>query len=230
MQKKEIRFLLYLEEPLKLRNTLKNRIYRGLVFPIRGGISKKSKESNNKLISNLFTLLENTYFLLLYQPILIIFTIHVIIKHKIDIIFDRSSSKGIGVFAGKILNIPSIVEILDLGYSKLSLKMAKKIFSYTTKIIDPSISKNKVEITSAGVDTNIFNPDCKGESIREKYNLQDKKVIIYVGEMSAWHGAEDLIDVATKLNDDVKFLMIGKNIKMLEEGGVEKQVEKLSKH
>ncbi|MFQ6121299.1 MAG: hypothetical protein ACE5KE_15590, partial [Methanosarcinales archaeon] len=39
-------------------NILVYRIYRGLVFPIRGGISKKSKESNNKLISNLFTLLE----------------------------------------------------------------------------------------------------------------------------------------------------------------------------
>ncbi|MFQ6120223.1 MAG: hypothetical protein ACE5KE_10100 [Methanosarcinales archaeon] len=52
MQKRKYCYY-YIEDTLKIRNTLKNRIYRGLVFPIRGGISKKSKESNNKLISNL---------------------------------------------------------------------------------------------------------------------------------------------------------------------------------
>ena len=145
-------------------------------------------------------------------------------KHKIDVILDRSSSKGIGVFSGFLLGMPTIVELLDPDYSNLSLRLANKIFAYTKRIVDPSLHE-RVKIVSAGVDTNIFKPTYEeGEDVRSKYNLKGKKVVVYVGAMSAWHGAEDLIEIAAKLEGDVRFLMVGKGLEMLEEKLNEKSV------
>jgi len=64
------------------------------------------------------------------------------------------------------------------------------------KIVNPRLH-DKVEIVSAGVDTTIFKPAYEeGEDIKRKYHLKDKKVVVYVGATSAWHGGEDLIDAA----------------------------------
>lgn len=47
------------------------------------------------------------------------------------------------------------------------------------------------------MDTTIFKPAYEeGEDIKRKYHLKDKKVVVYVGATSAWHGGEDLIDAA----------------------------------
>ena len=42
-------------------------------------------------------------------------------------------------------------------------------------------------------------------------------MVVYVGAMSAWHGAEDLIEIATKFERDLRFLMVGKGLDMIEE-------------
>jgi glycosyltransferase involved in cell wall biosynthesis len=188
------------------------RVYRGLFFPIRGKISRK-EDFENAFLNNF---VQKTYFLI-YSFILILLVIYFLKKHKIDVVLDRSSSKGIGVFSGFLMGKPTIVELLDPDYSKLSLRLANKIFAYTKNIIDP-IFHDKVKIVSAGVDTNTFKPDYgEGNDVRKKYNLKGKKVVVYVGAMSAWHGAEDLIEIATKFEGDLRFLMVGKGLDVLEE-------------
>jgi glycosyltransferase involved in cell wall biosynthesis len=197
-------------------NIFTRRVYRGLILPIRGKTS--SKEEKSKFLYNL---IEKSYFFI-YRFILIFLVLYLLKKYKIDIILDRSSSKGIGVFPGFLLGIPTIVELLDPNYSNLSLKLGTKIFAYTKSIVKPSLHR-KVEIVSAGVDLDVFKP-LDGDEVRRKYGLESRKIIVYVGSLSAWHGAEDLIDVAAKLDEDVKFLMVGKNLEMLEEKANEKGV------
>ena len=188
------------------------RVYRGLIFPIRGKISRK-EDFENAFLNNF---VQKTYFLI-YRFILILLVIYFLKKHKIDVVLDRSSSNGIGVFSGFLMGKPTIVELLDPDYSKLSLRLANKIFAYTKNIIDP-IFHDKVKIVSAGVDTNTFKPNYgEGNDVRKKYNLKGKKVVVYVGAMSAWHGAEDLIEIATKFERDLRFLMVGKGLDMIEE-------------
>jgi len=51
--------------------------------------------------------------------------------------------------------------------------------------------------------------------VREKYELVDKKVVVYVGEMSEWHGADMLLDIAERLKEGVKFLLLGKQLEKL---------------
>ncbi|MDD5446583.1 MAG: glycosyltransferase family 4 protein [Methanocellales archaeon] len=156
---------------------------------------------------------QKTYFFI-YRFVLVILALYLLKKHKIDFVLDRSSSKGVGVFSGFLLGIPTIIELLDPDYNNLSMKLTKKIFAYTKSIINPSFH-HKVKIISAGVDPNIFKPAYE-EDVRSKYNLKDKKVVVYVGAMSAWHGAEDLIEIANKLDEDVRFLMVGKGLNILE--------------
>lgn len=189
-------------------NIFTRRVYRGLIFPIRGKISMKEEES-----TFLLSFVQKTYFFI-YRFVLIILALYLLKKHKIDFVLDRSSSKGVGVFSGFLLGIPTIIELLDPDYNNLSMKLTKKIFAYTKNIINPSFHY-KVKIISAGVDPNIFKPAYE-EDIRSKYNLKDKKVVVYVGAMSAWHGAEDLIEIANKLDEDVRFLMVGKGLDILE--------------
>jgi glycosyltransferase involved in cell wall biosynthesis len=201
------------------KNIFTRRVYRGLILPIRGKPSSKEGEKSEFLRN----FIEKPYFFV-YRFILIFLVLYLLKKHKIDVILDRSSSQGMGVFSGFLVGIPAIVELLDPEYCKLSLKLANKIFVYTKKIINPRLH-DKAEIVSAGVDITIFKPAYEeGEDIRRKYHLGDKKVVVYVGAMSAWHGAEDLIDVATKLNEDIRFLMIGENLGMLREKAREKGV------
>lgn len=60
-------------------------------------------------------------------------------KYRVDVVLDRSSSKGIGVFSGFLLGIPTLIELLDPDYSNLSLRLANKIFAYTKRIVNPSL-------------------------------------------------------------------------------------------
>jgi len=180
-----------------------------LIFPIQGKISSKAKEKGKFLDGYEFA--EETYFLF-YRFVLFFLVVYLLKKHKIDVVLDRSSSGGIGAFSGFLLRKPTIVELLDPDYSNLSLRLANRIFAYTKRIVEPSLH-DKVEIVSAGVDTEVFKP-LSSDEVRKKYGLKDKKVVVYVGARSAWHGAEDLIDIAAKFDEDIRFLMIGGNLEL----------------
>lgn len=185
-------------------NIFTYRIYRGLLFPISGGI-----RSENRNVNKLWVFTEKSYFFI-YRIVLVFITLYLLKKYHLNSVVDRGSSKGIGIFSGYLFGIPSVVEVIDPDYSKFSLRFAKKIFAYTKKII-PSEFHGKVEIVSAGVDNTIFKPT-DGLEIRNKYHLVDKEVIVYVGSLSEWHGVRDLIDIATKLDESICFLLIGKNL------------------
>lgn len=188
-------------------NIFTRRVYRGLVFPIQGAISSKGGGEGG---GDLYDFIEKVYFFG-YRLLLILLVLHLLKKHKIDAVLDRSSSKGIGVFSGFLFQTPTIVELLDPHYSNLSLKLADRSFAYTTRIVNPDL-RDKVEIVNAGVDTNIFKPDEEGGmKIRKKYHLEGKKVVAYLGVASVWHGVGDLVGVADKLDEErVRFLLIGK--------------------
>ncbi|UZE92302.1 MAG: glycosyltransferase family 4 protein [Methanosarcinales archaeon] len=200
-------------------NLFTHRVYRGIICPIERTASRKLNAPKER--KGISSILESIYFLTVYRLALMIIVARIIRKHNIHIVLERNSSKGAGVLTGAIFGIPSVVEVIDPDYSNLALKLAKRVFVYTSKILDPSFPKDKVVLTSAGVDTEIFNPDADGDSIRDAYELHDKDVVVYVGEMSAWHGAENLVHVASKLDQNIgskhQILMVGKNVESLKE-------------
>jgi glycosyltransferase involved in cell wall biosynthesis len=184
------------------------RFYRSLLLPAKGKI--KSMRDADKTIS--LKLLENIYFYF-YRIILAIYVLWILSRHHFDLLVERNSAKGIGVFPAKLFGIKTVVEVIDPDYCKMQLGFADRILAYTREIIPIRLQK-KVVLTYAGVDTGLF-VDTGGKEIRDKYRL-GKKVVVYVGELSEWHGVEMLIDLAEKLKD-VKFLMVGKNLETLRE-------------
>ena len=71
---------------------------------------------------------EEIYFLF-YRFVLFFLVLYLLKKYRVDVVLDRNSSKGIGVFSGFLFGIPTIVELLDADYSNLSLRLANKIFA-----------------------------------------------------------------------------------------------------
>jgi len=182
------------------------RIYRGLVLPIGG--AGRSGSGEKKKSSKFF---ENLYFIF-YRMILTFYVFLILCRRDFDLVVERNSAKGIGVLPAKILGVKAVVEVIDADFSKLQLKLADKILAYTKNII-PKEFHDKVVLTHAGVDAK-FKPVDAGE-VREKYGLEGKKVVVYVGEMSGWHGADMLLDIAERLEEEVKFLLLGKQLEKL---------------
>lgn len=182
------------------------RFYRGLLFSLESGI-KDRKEP----ILGFTRIIEEIYFII-YRLVLAIYVMWFISKYHFDLVIERNSAKGIGVIPARLLKVRCVVEVIDPDFSKIQLSLASKILTYTRDIIPESL-QNKVTLTHAGVDVKHFKP-VNGTKIREQYNLIDEKVVIYVGELSEWHGTDVLINIAKKI-EDVKFLMVGKNLKLL---------------
>ena len=191
------------------------RIYRGLVLPI-GGAGRSGSGEKKKL----FKFFENLYFIF-YRMILTFYVFLILCRRDFDLVVERNSAKGIGVMPAKIFGVKAVVEIIDTDFSRLQLKLADKILAYTKNII-PKEFHDKVVLTHAGVDAK-FKPVDAGE-VREKYGLEGKKVVVYVGEMSEWHGADMLLDIAERLKEGVKFLLLGKQLEKLREDVEEKGV------
>jgi glycosyltransferase involved in cell wall biosynthesis len=74
----------------------------------------------------------------------------------------------------------------------------------------------KVRVVPNGVDTARFTPHLSGNEIREKYDLEGKVVVLFVGALTQWHsykGVDDLIAafrIASAQNPDLRLLVVGK--------------------
>ncbi len=185
------------------------RIYRGIIIPVKGGVTGKA-DLRPKL-----KIFENIYFNTIYRLFVMVVSMMVLRKHNIEVILERNSAKGAGVFSGMILGIPALVEVIDPEYSRCALRLCRKIFAYTEKIL-PEDVLSKTEIIHAGVDAELFRP-VDSRKVREAHGIKGN-IVVYVGSMSAWHGAEHLIGVAERMKDmDVTFLMVGKDVAALKE-------------
>ncbi len=109
-------------------------------------------------------------------------------------------------------NVDAIVAVSSI--------LKKKILSY-------GIPEEKVCFLSNGVDVKKFNPDISGEQVREKYGLQNKIVIGFIGTLVVWHNLNVLIDAMKdiiKKVPNIHLLIVGDGF---HREVLEKQVEKL---
>lgn len=154
-------------------------------------------------------------------------------KSKIDGIYERYFlfSLATALFAKKA-KIPLILEINDASFiervRKLRMKrLASLIEKYTFNeasaivavssklkemLIAHGIAKEKIWVVHNAVDPKIFSKDISGLSIRERYNLENKTVVGFVGSMVPWHGLQELMECAKVLGEsdnNIRFLLVG---------------------
>ena len=87
------------------------------------------------------------------------------------------------------------------------------------------ISPDEIVALPNGVDLDIFSPQPKSIEIREKYNLSNKKVILFLGKFQPWEQLDEVVKIfaqVKKRQNDVKLLLVG-------DGPDRKKIEKTIK-
>lgn len=159
-------------------------------------------------------------------------------RHDIVIVTSPPLFVGVtGILTKWFKRIPMIFEVRDLWpesaidtgvlKSKPLIKMAyfveKISYRFATKInvLTPAfrnvlmnkkgISKDKITFIPNGADLDIFKPSLRDNWVREKYGLQDKFVITYMGAHGLANNLDSLLNVAKACEEygDIVFLLIG---------------------
>ncbi len=105
---------------------------------------------------------------------------------------------------------------IDSFIETLNLKLADKVWLVSNASREyfekKGISNEKMYVIPNGVDPERYNPNINNREIIQKYNLQQKVVIGFVGSFHYWHGVENLmtlIDKILSVKRDVRFLLVG---------------------
>ncbi len=159
-------------------------------------------------------------------------------KHDVIIVTSPPLFVGVtGILAKWFKRTPMIFEIRDLWpesaidtgvltskplikmaylVERLSYKFANKINvltpAFKTKLIkDKDIIEEKVMFVPNGADLDIFHPATKYNWVREKYNLEKKFVITYMGAHGVANHLESLLEVAKQFQEEegIVIMLIG---------------------
>ncbi|WP_306529124.1 glycosyltransferase family 4 protein [Campylobacter sp.] len=83
------------------------------------------------------------------------------------------------------------------------------------------VDENKIIINPNGIDERKYNPQIKCDDVKQKYNLENKIVIGFIGTFGQWHGAENialafggLLKKYPEYKNKTKLFMIGDGIRM----------------
>lgn len=86
-------------------------------------------------------------------------------------------------------------------------------------LVSAGVPERKILVNPNGVLLEKFSPGCGGDKIRERYQLQNKKVIGFIGTFGQWHGVCELAKAIVKLfvenpryKENVRFLLVGDGI------------------
>lgn len=110
------------------------------------------------------------------------------------------------------------IENLNLQHANLIVVVSKPM---KNELVSRGIKPRKILINPNGVDPNVYNPDVECSAIKEKYGLQYKTVVGFIGTFGKWHGAEVLVESFRILieneptyRDKLKLFMIGDGVTM----------------
>jgi glycosyltransferase involved in cell wall biosynthesis len=160
----------------------------------------------------------------------------VLFTKRPDIIYATSTPLTVGIPAlvGKwIRRIPFVFEVRDqwpavpieLGIIKnkllvrVLLWLEKTIYqnSFAIVTLSPGMeegiksvigNKKHISIIPNSCDTEVFRPDISGDSIRKRYNWNDKLVLLHAGAMGKANGLDFVIDAAVRLKDNPEILFV----------------------
>ncbi|HYG74490.1 MAG TPA: glycosyltransferase family 4 protein [Planctomycetota bacterium] len=116
-------------------------------------------------------------------------------------------------------------EKLYMDIEMINLQSADVIVVISTplkeELVSRGIDAEKILVNPNGVDPAKYSPDVDGSAVRERYKLQGKTVIGFIGTFGKWHGAEVLAEAFGKmlqahpeLRENVRLLMIGDGMTM----------------
>ena len=104
-----------------------------------------------------------------------------------------------------------ITAIYRTTLGRSTLKNSKKIIVTTRTYAATSRDLWKFEpcVIPNAIDPKVFNPEDKGRRVKERHNLHDSKIVLYVGRLKFHKGLEYLIESAQHTTKNVKYLIVG---------------------
>lgn len=88
-------------------------------------------------------------------------------------------------------------------------------------ILKFGVDENKIIVNPNGIDESKYNPQIKCDDVKQKYNLENKIVIGFIGTFGQWHGAENIAMAFGRLlkkypeyKNKTKLFMIGDGVRM----------------
>ncbi len=112
------------------------------------------------------------------------------------------------------------IELLNIKASDLVVVVSQPI---QDRLVAQGIPADKILVNPNGVDPEKYSPSISGEMVLQKYKIQGKTVIGFIGTFGKWHGAEVLarafkmlLDKYPQKKGTVALLMIGDGVMMPE--------------
>lgn len=181
-----------------------------------------------------------TYHRLYLDLLLLLKFILIFHKSKFDIIHAHTQEGFlIGYMSRLFKKTPIVVDIqssliedmIDQGMIKKD-SILYKVFAYFEKIVINkadaiivpaanlaryikekfNLNKEKIFVVGDNVNTELFRPDCNNTDLRNKLNLANKKVVVYLGLLAKNQGIDLLlksIPLVTRRMDNVHFVIMG---------------------
>ncbi len=134
--------------------------------------------------------------------------------YKIPHIVEADSPAAYEVrhFYPEHLRHPDLMECIELKM----IQHADRAFCVSNQLkshfVSRGIDEEKICVITNGVDVSRFNPEIPCRFVQEKYHLQKKTVIGFVGSFHYWHGVENLIrliDAIVSSDSRIAFMMVG---------------------
>ena len=158
-------------------------------------------------------------------------------KEKPDAILERYNFLNVSlVFAARVKKIPLVLEVNSpMAYEnkkfsnhavrlpffpeyleKINLQLADKVYVVSSELkeyyIKRGIASEKIHVVPNGADEKRIHPDVDTKHITEKFYLNNKIVIGFVGSFHYWHGVDNLsqfIKMILLKYENVSFLLVG---------------------
>lgn len=107
--------------------------------------------------------------------------------------------------------LTNILEMMELFFYRKSKRLIMVTKSFKENVVNRGIDNNKVHVITNGVNQELFYPKEKNKEIINKYDLEDKFVISYVGAHGISQNLSTILKVAKSLEKekDIQFLFIG---------------------
>lgn len=98
--------------------------------------------------------------------------------------------------------------------------------AYREYLINKGIPATKISLIANGVDPDMFTPDANGQTIRQRWHLEDHFVVTYAGALGLANDIPVVLQAAAQLqdHDQIRFLIVGDG---KERAGLEAQAQQL---
>lgn len=112
------------------------------------------------------------------------------------------------------------IELMNLKYADLVVVVSEAL---KDELMGRGVDEKRILVNPNGVDTDKYSPEIKGDTVRQKYGLENKFVIGFIGTFGPWHGADFLVKAFAlfcqqnpQQAENVRLLMVGDGLKMTE--------------